>query len=170
MRAVEGRAVHNAPMPRMCGSTGPGRPGGSAPSDAYTAIVGAVAAWAGKRPDIRGVAVVGSWARGEATAESDIDLIVLAEDPAAYLDHDAWIGEALDREAEVVRRRGWGVVTERRARLGSGIEVEFGVAPLSWASAEDVDAGTAQVVRFGCVPILDPDGRFARLLDALGGL
>jgi Nucleotidyltransferase domain len=38
-------------------------------------------AWARRRPDIRGLALVGSWARGSARTDSDVDLVVLTTDP-----------------------------------------------------------------------------------------
>jgi hypothetical protein len=134
----------------------------------FESVVGAAAAWVRGRPDIHGLAVVGSWARGRAHARSDVDLIVLAELPERYADgDDSWMVEALGRPAVTVRRRAWGVVTERRALLQSGLEVELGLAPLSWACSEPLDPGTAEVVRGGCLPVVDADGRLARLIDAV---
>jgi len=137
----------------------------------FESVVGAVAAWVRGRPDIHGLAVVGSWARGRAHMRSDVDLIVLAEDPERYADgdDDSWMAEALGRPAVTVRRRAWGVVTERRALLPSGLEVELGLAPLSWACSEPLDPGTAEVVRGGCLPVVDAEGRLARLIDAVAG-
>lgn len=130
-------------------------------------MIGAVAAWARSRGDVRGVAVVGSWARGEARRDSDVDLVVLTDAVERYCGEDGWIRAALGADAEVVRRRNWGVVTERRVRLRSGLEVEFGLAPPSWASTTPLDRGTAGVVRRGCIPLVDPDGRLARLLASV---
>ena len=36
-------------------------------------------------PDICGLALVGSWARGTARADSDVDLVVLTSHPDRYL-------------------------------------------------------------------------------------
>ena len=132
-------------------------------------VVGAVAAWVRGRPDVHGLAVVGSWARGQAHTRSDVDLIVLAEVPERYADgdDDSWMAEALGRPAVTVRRRAWGVVTERRALLPSGLEVELGLAPLSWARSEPLEPGTAEVVRGGCLPVVDAEGRLARLIAAV---
>jgi uncharacterized protein len=55
------------------------------------------------------------------------------------------------------------VVTERRVRLQSGLEVEFGIAPLSWAATDPLDAGTRKVVQGGFRILVDPDGRLTRL-------
>ncbi len=38
-------------------------------------------AWAQKQSSIRGVSVVGSYARGTACAKSDIDLVILCQNP-----------------------------------------------------------------------------------------
>lgn len=133
----------------------------------FEAVVAAVAAWARSRPDVRGLAVVGSWARGEARQDSDVDLVVLTDAVASYCGDDGWIRAALAADAEIVRRQTWGAVTERRARLCSGLEVEFGLAPPSWASTTPLDPGTAGVIRRGCVPLVDPDGRLARLIASV---
>ncbi|MGH2704321.1 MAG: nucleotidyltransferase domain-containing protein [Actinomycetota bacterium] len=45
----------------------------------------------GPRPDVCGVAIVGSWARGEARADSDLDLVILTEDPSRYTHADDWL-------------------------------------------------------------------------------
>ena len=47
-----------------------------------------VCAWAEETPDIRALVLVGSWARGENRADSDIDLMVLTEKQMDYVrDH-----------------------------------------------------------------------------------
>jgi hypothetical protein len=133
----------------------------------YERVVGAVGSWARGQADVRAVAVVGSWARDEARMDSDIDLIILTDDPARCLADDGWVSEALARPATVVRRAQWGAVTERRARLPSGLEVEFGLATPAWASTGPLDTGTARVVRDGCVAVMDRDGLLARLVAAV---
>ena len=59
-------------------------------------------------------------------------------------------------------------MTERRFALPSGLEVEFGVAPPSWAATDPVDEGTRRVVTDGALVLYDPKGILARLLDACG--
>jgi len=52
----------------------------------------------------------------------------------------------------------WGAIAERRIVLPSGLEVEVGIGPLSWAQIDPVDAGTRRVVTDGCRILHDPDG------------
>ena len=98
---------------------------------------------------------------------SDVDLVVLALDPSAYVNDDSWVESAVGELAPLVRTMTWGTVTERRVRLASGLEVEFGFAPLSWASTAPLDPGSAQVVSGGCQAVTDPDSRLAHLIRAV---
>ena len=126
-------------------------------------IIEAVTIWTHTRPDIRGVVVVGSWARGTATMSSDIDIVLLTNDPATYIVSNGWWGFL--GQAELIATKQWGPLTERRVALASGLEIEFGIVPPSWASIDPPDPGTMGVVRDGVQLIYDPDG----LLGALVG-
>lgn len=132
----------------------------------YGRVVTAVADWAAKRPDIRGVAVVGSWARDAARMDSDIDFVILTDRADLYLHNTSWVADVLGADALLVAQREWGVLTERRILLPSGLEVEFGFAPTRWAATDLIDPGTSQVVAHGCRPVSDPDELFERLLAA----
>lgn len=134
----------------------------------YATVTTLIARWARAQDDVVGVAVVGSWARGAAGMDSDIDLVVLTNEKGRYLEDDDWVAMALGEPAEIVRRQDWGPLTERRVRLSSGLEVEFGFVPPSWATTDPVDPGTAGVVRDGCRPIEDSGAVFERLIAALG--
>ena len=46
---------------------------------------------AAHQPTIAAVALVGSHARGEARPDADIDLVLLCEEPHAFLAHTSWI-------------------------------------------------------------------------------
>ena len=126
-----------------------------------------IRSWAEARPDIRAVLVVGSWARGAATMASDLDVVVLTDEKSPYTERDDWIEAAVGEAAAICRRAEWGpLLTERRIRLRSGFEVEFGFAPTNWAATDPLDPGTVGVVRDGCWPLHDPQGLVAALLDA----
>ncbi|MGO9322124.1 MAG: aminoglycoside 6-adenylyltransferase [Solirubrobacteraceae bacterium] len=120
-----------------------------------------VAAWAVEDPGIRGIGMAGSWARGEGRMDSDVDIIVLATEPERFTDSDEWLKKL--GAPPVIRRQQWGVVAERRVQLPSGLEVEFGIAPLSWANTDPVDSGTEKVVREGFRILYDPDSQLGRL-------
>jgi hypothetical protein len=126
-----------------------------------------VAAWAGARDDVVAAAVVGSWARGTARSSSDVDIVVLTSDKDRYVRDGAWVRHAVGQEAELVRTLEWGPVTERRVRLHSGLDVEFGFVDPSWASTDPVDPGTARVVLDGCQPLVDREGLLEALITAV---
>lgn len=133
----------------------------------YHETVRSVTAWAAGRQDITGVAAVGSWARNAPRMDSDLDLVILTVDRQRYLTDDTWVPDAVGQHAEVVRTQDWGPLTERRVVLRSGFEIDLGFAAPSWAGTEPVDAGTARVVRDGCLPLHDPSGAFALLIAAV---
>lgn len=130
-------------------------------------LVRAIADWAAERDDIVGVALVGSWARGTPRGDSDVDLVVLTADKARYAIADDWMKSLFGTTAEIVRTAEWGVLTERRLRLDSGLVVEFGFAPPTWAATDPVDRGTARVVRGGCRPLVDARSVLEGLIGAV---
>jgi uncharacterized protein len=120
-----------------------------------------VLAWAALRPDVRGVALVGSHARGTARPGSDVDLILLTERPHELVRDTAWVHSL--GEVSRLTVEDWGRVTSVRARYTGGLEVEYGLATVDWAT--NPDAGTLRVVAEGFRVLLDRDGALARLVD-----
>jgi uncharacterized protein len=135
----------------------------------YIRVKRSVVRWARQRPDIVGVAIVGSWARSQARMDSDIDFVLLTLTKGLYASQDDWVVRAVSQHADIVRTQEWGPLTERRVRLRSGLDIEFGFAEPSWASTDPVDPGTAQVVLDGCIPLVDQGGLFTRLIEAVKG-
>jgi predicted nucleotidyltransferase len=129
-------------------------------------LLATLRSWAQGRPDIVAIGLAGSWARGDASMDSDVDVVLLTEEQAPYLEDDAWVYEM--GGVGLVWTRMWGSVTERRFALPSGLEVELGVAPPSWAAIDPVDEGTRRVVADGVSVLYDPNGVLAGLLDACG--
>lgn len=124
--------------------------------------------WAEDRPDLRGLAMVGSWARGAARMTSDVDLVVLTDSPRTYLENDDWL--AAFGAVAVVRRQQWGPhLTEIRIQRASGLEVEIGITATAWAATEPVDPGTRRVVTDGVRVLHDPEQLLAALVRACGG-
>jgi uncharacterized protein len=131
-------------------------------------FVSALVQWAAERSDIVAVAIVGSWARDIARADSDLDVVLLTDDPSPYLDREDWI-TALAPGTELLRTGDWGAIAERRLVLRSGLEVEVGVGLPSWAETAPVDPGTRAVVRDGFRPVFDPHGLLAELAAVCHG-
>ena len=121
--------------------------------------------WAAVRPDVAALALVGSWARGTQGPRSDVDLVLLTDDPSFYVDSDSWISE-LGAHA-VARTTRWGAIIERRLRLSDGLELEFGIGRPDWAQVAPLDPGTARVAQ-GMRVLHDPRGVLARLHTVLG--
>jgi uncharacterized protein len=130
------------------------------------AAIDAARRMAEERRDIRALALVGSRARGTAGPRSDIDLLVLSDDPDAYLARDDWI--AALGAFEPLATRGWGAVTEHRLRHRGGLEIDFAVGRPSWASTDPIAPGTARVVDDGFRILYDPDELLLRLRRQLG--
>ena len=125
--------------------------------------------WAAARGDLVAAAVVGSWAQGEPREDSDVDLVLLADDPTPYTEHDDWVAE-LAPGATLIGTADWGAITERRLLiLSSGLEIEVGVGRPSWASTDPLDGGTRRVVADGLRPLYDPRGILEQLRRALLG-
>jgi uncharacterized protein len=136
------------------------------------AVIERFRVWGLDRPDVRAIAVVGSWARGAARPDSDLDLILLTDDPSIYIFDEAWTN-GLPATA-ILFSRSWGAITERRlfvrspsAEIGPDLEVELGVGLPSWAATEPLDAGTKRVVSDGFRIVHDPYGLLEALLDAV---
>ena len=102
--------------------------------------------WSKKRRDIRAVALVGSYARETATEVSDIDLVVLTENPNEYIKNTEWtkvFGQAITKEVEK-----YGKLTSLRVWYESGLEVEYGFTTRDWVTSP-LDKGTKQVISNG---------------------
>lgn len=122
-----------------------------------------VTSWATGRRDVLGLLLVGSCAEGTMRPESDLDLIMIVEDPDQYAD-GSWTGDLGFGKPDRVRR--WGAVCEWRFRTSSGLEVEINIGPRGWARPDPIDAGTQRVVRGGACALYDPEGILRRLLAA----
>ena len=119
--------------------------------------------WAVTRPDVVALVLAGSFAHGEARMNSDVDILVLTNDKQPYVEGEEWISEL--GGLRLTKTDQWGPMTERRFVLPSGLEVEMGFAPPSWAATDPVDWGTRRVVEDGISVLHDPQGLLTRLQD-----
>jgi predicted nucleotidyltransferase len=137
------------------------------------AIVSAVTAWALAHEDIRAVAVVGSWARGNPHQGSDVDLLLLSDRVDEYRRRRKWLTE-IDFEGAGYRvlsteNASYGVVWSRHITLLPVGKVELTFARCSWARTDPVDIGTQSVVRDTFRVIFDKDRILATLVGAASG-
>jgi predicted nucleotidyltransferase len=121
--------------------------------------------WANDESGIEAVGVVGSHARGTARPDSDIDLVILATTSDLYLDDNQWLGRFGDLQE--VRNEHYGLVQSKRAFYSNGLEVEYAFATDRWFETNPIDDGTLKVVSDGCEILVDKNGRFSKLFEAV---
>lgn len=115
-------------------------------------LIDKVACWAAGQPDILALALVGSWARGTATDASDIDLVLITNNPEPYLKKVNWAAQFGD--IDKYRLENYGLVTSIRIWYGDGLEVEYGITDERWA-ADPLDEGTRKVIADGMRMLFD---------------
>ena len=134
------------------------------------AVIAAVAAWARTRDDVRALALVGSWARGNAGPGSDVDLLVLSDCAEGYRGSHEWLNEidfaGAGHSIKSSDDATYGTVWSRHIHLCPIGEVELTFATFGWAGAP-IDAGTRAIVRDALRIIVDKDGSLARLVRAV---
>jgi predicted nucleotidyltransferase len=114
--------------------------------------------WSREQDDILAVALVGSYARGTARPDLDIDLVLIAEAPERYLNDLRWTGALGDVLSTALEP--YGRLTSVRVWYAGGIEVEFGFTTREWAGLP-LDEGTQRVIAgmrvlFEREPLLSP--------------
>jgi hypothetical protein len=135
------------------------------------ALTTVVANWAIERGDMRAMAMLGSWVRGNPRPASDLDLLLLSDLAPDYQRRRAWLTE-IDFQNAGFRLRSsesavYGVVWSQHIHLLPPAEVELTFAKCSWASTDPVDTGTRIVVKDAFQIIFDRDGILAKLVDAV---
>jgi predicted nucleotidyltransferase len=81
--------------------------------------------WASAQEDIQAVALVGLYTAGTARDDSDIDLVLLTEEPQKYLEDVKWI----ERFGLVQKHQteDYGKLISIRVWYQNGVEVEYGI-------------------------------------------
>lgn len=132
-------------------------------------LVAAVSDWAAEREDVRALVLVGSQARNDVPADrwSDLDLILLLEDPARYTEDARWIeefGRPVLTFLEATMDGHW----ERRVLYETGEDVDFVLFPASVLERLEASDNAAVLLRRGYRVLVDRVGaseRFAALAD-----
>lgn len=115
--------------------------------------------WGEKDARIDGIFLVGSYARGTATEESDVDLVILTPRKTELVSDPGFIhrfGKVKKSSVEI-----WGACTSLRV-FYDDMEVEFGIVAPSWIR-EPLDAGTRRVLEDGYKVILDKQNLFKNM-------
>ncbi|MGK5442258.1 aminoglycoside 6-adenylyltransferase [Micromonospora sp. URMC 105] len=110
-------------------------------------LLAAVATWARQRPDIRAALVVGSHARADVPADqwSDIDIVLVVDDPAAYAADGNWLATFGRPLLTFTERTAVGGFVERRVLFDTGQDVDFVLLPSSAAERIGTDPEAAAV-------------------------
>ena len=108
--------------------------------------------WASAQGDVQAIALVGSYARDEARDDSDIDLVLLTDEPQKYLEDLKWI--EIFGAVEKYQTEDYGKLISIRVWYRNGAEVEYGITTPDWA-AVPLDAGTREVIRGGMTVLFE---------------
>lgn len=125
-------------------------------------LIAAVTDWSQRDHRVLAAGLCGSYARGDARPDSDIDFCILTSDPASLLDDRSWIDDfgAEARVAEAVED--YNLVQSIRVCYGA-TEAEFGITHQAWAQ-EPIDPETARVINDGLRPLYDPEKRLEKAI------
>lgn len=120
-------------------------------------FLNSVEKWAEQNEDIKSLILVGSYARGVAREDSDVDLVIITTKQDVYVNN-----YFIDNFGKVIKyqKEDWGRVTSIRVWYGNtGLEVEFGITTPIWIS-KPLDKGTRKVLSDGFKVIVDKEGYF----------
>ena len=117
--------------------------------------------WAELQTDIYAILLVGSHARGDAKPDSDVDLVIICNEPSDYLKQVEWIREFGKPSRKVFED--WGIVTSVRVWYEDGLEVEFGITTEDWVK-EPLDEGTKRTINDGYQILVDKSAKATRVL------
>ena len=105
-----------------------------------------ISQWASIQSDIQALALVGSHASGTPTETSDINLVIITDDPDQYLYNLLWIKRFGTVHKQQVEK--YGLVTSIRVWYDNGLEVEYGITDEGWAVVP-LNKGTQKVIADG---------------------
>ena len=120
--------------------------------------------WVINNSSIKAAGIIGSYARENQNPDSDIDIIILTNSPKNFIDDKQWVNNF--GKTNKIKTENWGKVTSLRCFYDFGIEIEFSIASLCWASIP-VDEGTKKVILNGIVVIHDSDKILKNLIESI---
>ena len=134
-------------------------------NEKVNAFLSKFVSWASKQDSILGVSLVGSYARGTARLDSDVDLVILSDKPDELLRDNRW----LLKFGEIVSNKhgDYGSVQSNHVLYQDGLKVEYGITTLEWTKTNPIDCETYKVVTDGMRILYDPKNAFKHLQDAI---
>jgi len=127
-------------------------------------IEAAVADWARERDDVRAAVVVGSQVRTDTPADrwSDLDIILILDDPEPYAESAAWVSEFGTPVLTFLEETPLGQ-RERRVLYETGEDVDLPLFPLSVLDRLEQSANAAALLARGYRLLVDETGLEDRL-------
>jgi hypothetical protein len=129
-------------------------------------ILADVRRWARTRSDIRGVALVGSYASGTQHPNSDVDVVIATVSPETYQNAE-WTAMAVGRRAiAATRSQTFGDAWSLFVTLAEGPEIEFTFVGPTWAGTRPPREEVSRIVQQGFLILHDPRGDLGSLAIA----
>ncbi len=128
-------------------------------------VAATVADWARERPDVRAAVLVGSYAREEVPADrwSDLDVILIVDDPRTYADDREWVGEFGVPVLTFLEPTAVEDQRERRVLYETGEDVDFPLIPLAALERIEGSENATDLLRRGYRLLHDEIGLGERL-------
>ena len=120
--------------------------------------------WVSARSDILATALVGSHARNAAREDSDVDLVIITNDPQKYLTQTEWTGTFGIVAKQQIEE--YGMLTSLRVWYESGLEVEYGFTIPAWAQTP-LDEGTREVIEGGMQILFERAALFSLYMKSI---
>ena len=140
--------------------------------DQVSAFAEALTAWGDEQPTWRALALVGSWARGQARPDSDLDILIVTTEMQRWIASSSWLeglgSQSVGLPTGASTLEHYGVARSWRLWFGPQIEIEATLVDLDWANHSPVDEGTRRVIAGGIQVLRDKDGVLEELKKAVG--
>jgi len=137
----------------------------------FSRVFESVKRWAERSGTVVALGLAGSWARGNARADSDIDFVILTEDPSLFRENAEWLDEIAWQETGLVLLRwndeDWGNIWCRRAYFEPSAEIEFNFGTPAWASIKPPAEGARRIVIDGFKIAVDKQGILSAFIGTL---
>lgn len=130
---------------------------------AYDGLIERFIEWAKMEDNVRAALVIGSRARVDHPADewSDLDVIILAQDPGPYVSETGWLENIGEPWLSFVEATPDGKEFERRVLFEPGLDVDFVPSPVAGFRrmlADGLPPTEADMVARGVRVLLDKDG------------